>query len=98
MVCADRLPAVGDRIGETAGLHGSRRLPTSIRPEEGLALRVEPGQRFGAGEVGEVIAALAVLGLVIDHTVIDLDLADGKIALEVGEVVPCVPKAELDGG
>jgi hypothetical protein len=48
-----------------------------------------------------VIAALAVLGLVVDRravgpVVLDLDLADGEVALVVRLVVLGVPQAELD--
>jgi hypothetical protein len=45
-----------------------------------------------------VVAALAVLGLVIDDAVLDFDLADVEVALEVGGVVLGVPQAELDAG
>ena len=44
-----------------------------------------------------MVAPLAVLGLVIDDAVLDLDLADRVVALEVRRVVLCVPEAELDG-
>ena len=43
-----------------------------------------------------MIAALAVLGLVIDHAVFHLHLAGVEVALEVGGVVLRVPQAELD--
>ncbi len=43
-----------------------------------------------------MVAALAVLGLVVDDAVLDLDLAGVEVALEVGLVVPGVPQAELD--
>ncbi len=45
-----------------------------------------------------MVAALAILGLVIDDLVFDLDLADAEVALEVGGVVLRVPQAELDAG
>ena len=75
---------------------GLRRLPAPVGTQESLPLGIETGQRLGAGEVGEVIAALAVLGLVVDDPVDDLDLADVEIALVVGGVVPGIPQAELD--
>jgi hypothetical protein len=43
-----------------------------------------------------VVAPLAVLGLVVDDAVLDLDLADREVALEVRRVVQRVPEAELD--
>jgi hypothetical protein len=45
-----------------------------------------------------VVAALAVLGLVIDHAVFDFHLAGVEVALEVGGVVLRIPQAELDAG
>ena len=45
-----------------------------------------------------MVAALAVLGLVVDGRAVDLDLADAVVALEVGRVVVGVPEAELDEG
>ena len=75
-----------------------RPVPAAPRPEEGLALGVEAGERLRAGEPGEVVAPLAVLGLVVDDLVLDLDLAGVEIALEVGGVVVGFPQAELDRG
>jgi len=45
-----------------------------------------------------MVAPLAVFALVVDHAVLDLDLANAEIALEVGCVVVRVPQAELDRG
>ncbi len=95
---ADGRPAVGDGVSKLAGCNGGRRIPSAITAQEGLALRIEAGQRLGAGEVGKVIAALAVLGLVIDHAVLDFHLAGVEVALKIGGVVLSVPQAELDGG
>ncbi len=97
MVRADRLPAVGDRVAGRASLDGERAVPAAVRAQEGVALGVEAGERLGAGEVGEVIAPLAVFGLVVDDPVLDLDLAGRVVALEVGGVVLGIPQAELDG-
>ena len=57
-----------------------------------MKLTVSPGaiSRF------RVVAALAILGLVVDGAALDLHLAGGKVALEVGGVVLGVPQAELD--
>jgi hypothetical protein len=71
---ADGRPAVGDGVGELAGFHGGGLVPAAIAAQEGLALRVEAGAGLRAGEVGKVVAALAVLGLVIDDAVFDLHL------------------------
>ncbi len=87
-----------NRVERLAALHGGRTTPAPVGAEEGIALRVEARERLGAGEVGEVIAALSVLGLVVDDAVFDLDLSGGEIALEVGLVVPGIPETELDRG
>jgi hypothetical protein len=42
-----------------------------------------------------VVAALPILGLVVDDPRLHLHLAGGKVALEVGAVVHGVPQAEL---
>ena len=96
VVRARRLPAMGDRVGGRAPLDGDRAVPSAVRPEERVALRVEAGQRLGTGEVREVVAPLAVLGRVVDDAVLDLHLADRVVALEVRGVVLGVPQAELD--
>jgi hypothetical protein len=71
-------------------------VPAAVGAQEGLALGVETGQRLGAGKVGKVIAALAVLGLVVDDLVFHFHLAGAEVALEVGGVVQGIPQAELD--
>ena len=97
VVRAARRPAVGEGVARPPRLDRQRALPPPVGAEEGVPLRVEPRQRRRAGEVGEVVAALPVLGAVIDDTAVDLDLADRQVALEVGGVVPGVPQAELHG-
>ena len=98
VVRAARRPPVGDRLGRPAPLDHHRPVPTAVRAEEGLALGVEAGERRGAGEVGEVVAALPVFGRVVDDAFVGhhLDLADREVALEVGGVVQGVPETELD--
>ena len=93
----DRLPAMRDGAGHPAGLHGHGPVPAPVRPEEGLPRRLEPGHRRRAREPGEVVAALAVLRHVVDHAVLDVDLAGREVALEVRGVVLGVPEAELHG-
>ena len=91
-----RRPPVRDRVGRLAALDDQRTIPTAVRTEEPIEPGVEAGERFRAREVGEVIATLAIFGLVIDDARVDLDLADREIALEVRRVVPRVPQTELD--
>ena len=63
--------------------------------DEGRAVGVEAFD-VGVHRVhGEVIAALAILGLVVDGAALDLHLAGGEVALEVGGIVLGVPQAEL---
>ena len=73
-------------------------VPAAIGAEEDVALRVVAGNFFRAREEREVIAALAVFGLVVDHAVFDFDLAGVEVALEVGGIVLRIPQAELDAG
>ena len=96
MVRADGRPAVRDGVDGLAAFDRSGVVPTAVGPEECITLRIEAGQFGGAGEPGEVVAALAILGLVIDDLVLDLDLSDAEIALEIGGVVLRIPQAELD--
>ena len=91
------LPAVGDRVGRRAPFDRDRPIPAAVGPQEGVPLRVEPGDRLGAGEEREVVAPLPVLGLVVDDAVLHLDLADRVVPLEVRGVVLRIPEAELDG-
>ena len=93
-----RRPAVRDGVEGFAGFHRRRVVPTAVGAEERVALRVETGELFRAGEIREMVAALAILGLVVDDPVHDLDLAGAEIALEVGGVVLRVPEAKLDAG
>ena len=98
VVRADRRPAVGDRVERLAALDRRRVVPTAVGAQERVALGVEAGQLGRAGEIGEVVAPLAILGLVVDDLVFDLDLAGAEVALEIGGVVLRVPEAELDAG
>src|SRR5215471_14338509 len=95
---AVRRPAVRDRVGCPAALDGQRLVEPPVWAKEGLPLGVEPRQRLGAREIGEVIAALPVLGLVVDDAVGNLDFAGGVVALVIGGVVLGVPESELNGG
>src|ERR1019366_7837223 len=91
-----RRPAVRDRVEGFATLHCRRVVPTAISAEERVALRIETSEFFRAGEIREVVAALAIFGLVVDDTVVDFNLAGAEVALEVGGIVLRVPQTELD--
>jgi hypothetical protein len=98
LVGADGRPAVSDGVGELTGFDGGRLVPAAIAAQEGFALGVESRAGLGTGKVREVIAALAVLRLVINHAVFHFHLSGVEVALEVGAVVLGVPEAELDLG
>src|SRR5512145_407461 len=93
---ANRRPAMGLGVKRLATLNRYRPIPATIRPEKCLALVVKTCQFLGAGEVGKVIAALAVFCLMIDDAILDLDLPGVEVALEVSAVILRIPKAKLD--
>jgi hypothetical protein len=95
---ADGRPAVSDGARKLADLDGGRPVPSAIGTEEGVATGLKSGGLLRAGKVGEVVAAFAILGLVIDDAVLHLDLAGIEVALKVGGVVLRVPEAKLDVG
>src|SRR5664279_1054947 len=45
-----------------------------------------------------MITTLAIFGLVVNHTIFDLHLSDGEVALEVGRIILCIPQAEFKKG
>jgi len=93
-----RGPSMGDGVLRFALGDDEGGIPAAVRPEEGLPLSVEADDGRGAGEEGEVISALPVLGLVVDDAILDFYLAGVEVALEVGGVILGIPKAELDAG
>ena len=70
-------------------------LKTTVRSQERVPLGVETGERLRAGEISEVVPALAVLRFVVNDAPLHFHLADGKVPLEVGGVVLGVPQAKL---
>ena len=96
MVAADGRPAAGDAVAASVFKHGARLAKAVVRAEEALAVGVEAVHRRVDRVHGKMVAALAVFRLVIDRAALDLDLAGGEVALEVGRVVLRVPQAELD--
>ncbi len=95
---ADGRPAMSDGVGQLPGGNGSGLVPAAVGAKKRIACRVETGSWLRAGKEGEVIAALAVLGLVIDDAVDHFHFADIEVALEVCGVVLGVPQAEFDAG
>ena len=91
VVAAHGGPAAGHAVEAFAPLDGGgmvkavagaqKGLPVGIKADDGRIDRID----------GIVIAALAVLGDMIDGAALHLDLAGGKVALEVSRVILCVP-------
>ena len=97
-VGGDRTPTVGDGVARLAGEDDLGLVKAVVEADERLAVRVEPGDvRIDAVE-RVVVAALLVLGLVVDDGPLDLDLARGEVALEVLHVGRGVPEAPLEEG
>ena len=71
-------------VSRLAFFDDKRVVPAAVGAEEVVTLGVVTSQRFGAGEVGEMVAAFAVFGFVINDFIDDLNLSDRVIALEVG--------------
>ncbi len=69
---------------------------TVVETKEGLTVGVEAADRSVDGEDRVVVAALAVLGLVVDGAADDLNLADGEVSLEVGHIIVSIPQTELN--
>jgi len=97
MVRTHGRPAVRDGIGRHTAAHDEGCVPTAIGTQKYLTRRVVSRRLKGTGKVGEMVAALPVLGLVIDNAFLHLDLAGGEVALEVGDVIPGIPETELQG-
>ena len=98
--------AVGAEEGLALGVEADQRGLTVLVCRQTISRRVDivcrrirtvSPRSSRTREIREVIAPLAVLGLVVDHAAVDLDLAGVEVALEVGLVVPGVPQVELHG-
>ena len=92
---AHRCPAVGNAAGTVSGADGLRICRAAVYAAKGIPGGVEAVHRAVCPEHGVVVAALAVLGLVVDHAALYLYLTGGVVALEVGAVVHGIPQAEL---
>ncbi len=98
LVGGDRRPAGGLRAVKLPVHNGFRGFRSAVDAEELIAaglvcirLRVDMEDRV-------VPASLTILGLVVDRRSVDLHLAGGVVALEVGHVVHRVPEAEFHVG
>ena len=90
-----RCPAVGNAAGAVPGADGLRVCRAAVHTAEGVAGGVEAGDRCVGPEHRVVVAALTVLGLMVDDARLYFHFAGGEVALEVGAVVDGVPQAEL---
>ena len=94
-VAADGGEAAGHAVAALVGKGHLGFAKAIVVADEGGPVGVEAVD-VGVHRVhGEVIAALAVLGLMVYGAALDLHLAGGEVALEVGGVVLSVPQAEL---
>ncbi len=75
----DRLPAARHRIPRLAPHDDLGLVHAVVEPEERLPLGVEAGGGRVHVRKGEMIAPLAVLGLVIDGARLDLDLTRAQL-------------------
>ena len=75
LVHADRRPAVRHRVGAGTLLDSLGVGVAAPAAQKGVAARVKAVHRGVDREHGVVVAALAVLGLVVDGAALDLDLA-----------------------
>ena len=92
LVRADRRPAAGHGVARLPLRHDLRLGEAVPGPQEALAVGVEAGHRRVHRVDGVVVAALAVLGLVVDRRAVDLHLADREVALVVRSGRPRRPR------
>ena len=95
LVGAHGMPAVGDRPAGRSRERNARLVQALVHADEGVACRVEPGDRDGAGEHRRVVVALSQLRHVVDRAALDDDLADRERALVVGHVDEGLVEGEL---
>ena len=87
---------MGDRVAALAGEHCLRIMEAVVDTDEGVAARVEAGDRSVDGKYRIVIPTLAILCLMVDRAADHLDLARREVPLEVRLIVLRVPETELD--
>ena len=92
---ADRRPAMSNRTGTAPGCDCIRQRGRTVDTDKCIAGGIEAVIRAVRPEHGIVIPPLAVFGFVINGVRLQLDLADGKVPLEVGAVVHRVPETEF---
>ena len=94
----DGIPAACYGIGASAVFDGDRSGCRTVGTDESIPGCVKRCSFFIYGEIGVVIPAFSVLGLVIDRGSDDLNLARGEIPLVVRHVIQRVPQAEFHIG
>ena len=95
MVGTHRGPAVGHAVGAMPGQHGLRGGGAAVDTAERVPAGVKAGDGGVGPEHGIVVAALPVLGLMINGAALYLYFTGGEVALEVGAVVHSIPQAKL---
>ena len=80
--CTHRCPAVGNAAGAVPGADGLRVCRAAVHAAEGIPGGVKAVHRAVCPEHGVVVAALAVLGLVVDDAALYLYLTGGEVGDE----------------
>ena len=92
---SDRRPAVGEGVVSLAVQDSLRVVEAVVQADEGIAVGIVAVDGIVNGVECEVVAAVAVFGLVVDGRAHYLNTAGGEVSLEVGAVVLSVPEAPL---
>ena len=98
VVGGDGAPSVGDGVAGLAFHYGVGVGKLVVESDECLAVGVEALYGGVDAVVGVVVAALLVLGLVVDDGAVDFHFAGGEVALEVLHVGGSVPQAPFSEG
>ena len=89
---SDGTPAVGDTVSGGSGSHRVGQTLLAVKADKGFPVGVEAADGLVDMVEREMIAALPILGLVIDSGAFDLNLTGGEVPLEVLHVGGGVPK------
>ena len=95
---SDRRPAVGEGVVSLAVQDSLRVVEAVVQADEGIAVGIVAVDGIVNGVECEVVAAVAVFGLVVDGGAYYLNTAGGEVSLEIGAVVLSVPEAPLCKG
>ena len=92
----DGRPAVGYRVGRLSVFHGLRFSEPVIKSQKAFPIGIEAIYICVYGIESVMIAALLVLGFMVNGAAVDFHFARIEIALEIGGIVVGVPKAPFE--